>query len=339
MSDLVLVTGATGYVGGWCVAELLRRAYRVRATVRDLAKADAVRAAVERITGTTDRLEFAKADLLSNAGWADAMAGVDHVMHVAAQLRLGDGQDPHRLIQVAVEGSQRVLRAATEAKVRRVVMTSAANAASHSSYTVEDVSDETLWTDPSDPTLIPYRRAKTMAEKAAWDYVETTAAAPELTTVLPGAVLGPILSGYALGSVSIIARMLGGQMKWVPRIGLEVVDVRDLVDLHIRALESPAAARQRFLGTGGFLWMRDIARTLKADLGQQAASVSTRPAPDFLVRLAARRDASLREVTPSLGRKNRHSTAKAHQILGWQSRPARETVADCGRSVLAHRVV
>jgi dihydroflavonol-4-reductase len=339
MSDLVLVTGATGYVGGWCVAKLLRRAYRVRATVRDLAKVDAVRAAVEPIAETTDRLEFAKADLLSDAGWADALAGVDYVMHVAAQMGHGDGQDPHRLIRVAVEGSQRVLRAATEAKVRRVVMTSAANAASHSSYTVEDVTDETLWTDPADPALIPYRRAKTMAEKAAWDYVETTAAAPEFTTVLPGAVFGPILSGDTVGSVSIIARMLGGQMKWVPRIGLEVVDVRDLVDLHIRALESPAAAGHRFLGTGEFLWMRDIARTLKADLGPQAAAVSTRPAPDFLVRLAARRDASLRQLTPGLGRKNRHSIAKAYQILGWQSRPARETVADCGRSLLAHRVV
>ncbi|MFF0452860.1 NAD-dependent epimerase/dehydratase family protein [Nocardia africana] len=339
MSERVLVTGATGFVGSWAVAELLRRGYQVRATVRDLAKADKVRDALTPVAGSTENLDFAELDLLSDTGWSEAMDGVDSVMHVAAQMGLVGAQDPQRLIDVARGGSQRVLSAATQAGIRRVVMTSAANAASHSSYTVEDISDETLWTDPADPTLIPYRRAKTLAEKAAWEFAETTTGAPELTTVLPGAVFGPILSAGTVGSVSIIARMLGGRMPWIPHIGLEVVDVRDLVDLHIRALESSAAAGQRFLGTGEFLWMRDVARTLRTDLGADAAKVSTRPAPDFLVRLAARRNTELAELIPALGRKNRHSTAKAQQLLGWRPRQARETVADCGRSLLAHDAV
>lgn len=339
MPDRVLVTGATGFVGGWCVAQLLARGYQVRAVVRDPAKADRLRAAVQPIAGDTDRLEFARADLLSDDGWDPAMAGIDLVMHVAAQMSLADDQDPQRLLEVARDGSRRVLSAATRAGVRRVVMTSAANAASHSSYSVEDVSDETLWTDPDDPDLIPYRRAKTLAERAAWRFAETTPGAPELTTVLPGAVFGPVLSGDAVGSVSIIARMLDGTMPWVPRIGLEVVDVRDLADLHIRALESPAAAGERFLGTGEFLWMRDIAQALRAELGPAADRVSTRPAPDFLIRLAARRIPALRELAPALGRKNRHSTAKAHELLDWQARPARRTITDCGRSLLEHGLV
>ncbi|WP_330254540.1 NAD-dependent epimerase/dehydratase family protein [Nocardia sp. NBC_00565] len=338
MNDLVLVTGGTGYIGGWCVAELLRRGYRVRATVRDRTRTGSVQAAVEPIAGSLDRLEFAQADLLSDDGWRAALAGVDHVLHVAAQLGISGDSGPETLIRTAVDGTRRVLRAATEAKVRRVVMTSAANAASHSSYTVDDITDETLWTDPDAPAVIPYRRAKTMAEKAAWNFVADTPEAPELTTILPGAVFGPILSPRTAGSVSIIARMLGGQLKWVPHIGLDVVDVRDLVDLHIRALESAPAAAQRFLGTGEFMWMRDIAAAIKHDLADQASAVSTRPAPDFIVRLAARRNPELSELIPALGRKNRHSTAKARDILGWRPRPAHDTVIDCARSLLEHGV-
>lgn len=334
MPDRVLVTGATGFVGGWCVAQLLERGYRVRAVVRDLAKADRVRAAVQPADEDADRLEFARADLLSDDGWDEAADGAQAVMHVAAQMGVTAGQDPSRLIEVARDGSRRVLAAATRAGVQRVVMTSAANAASHSSYTVDEVTDETLWTDPDDPDLIPYRRAKTLAEKAAWEFAETTPGAPELTTVLPGAVFGPVRSADAAGSVTIIARMLDGTMPFVPRIGLEVVDVRDLADLHIRALESPAAAGQRFLGTGEFLWMRDIAHTLRAELGPAANRVSTRPAPDFLIRIAARRNPELRELAPALGRRNVHSTAKARELLDWQPRPARRAVADCARSLL-----
>jgi nucleoside-diphosphate-sugar epimerase len=224
--------------------------------------------------------------------------------------------------------------AATAAGVRRVVMTSAANAASPSSYATEGSTDETLWTDPDDPTLIPYRRAKTLAELAAWQ-LSKEPGAPELTTVLPGAVFGPVLASTTTGSVGIIARMLRGEMPRVPRIGLEVVDVRDLVDLHLRAMESPVAAGERFLGTGEFVWMREMAEALRAGLGGSAGHVSTRRVPDLLVRLAARRDPALAEIAPALGRRSRHSTAKARQLLGWSPRPARETVVDCGRSLIA----
>lgn len=340
MPETVLVTGGSGYVAGWCVVELLRRGHRVRTTVRGPGKEQAVRDAVATEVDADGRLEFAIADLTADEGWDAAVKGVDHVLHVASPMGAAAAGDPQALIAPARDGALRVLRAATAAGVRRVVMTSAANTASPSSYAEEGVTDETLWTDPDDPTLIPYRRSKTLAERAAWDFMAAYDGPTELTTVLPGAVFGPILATSTIGSVGIVQRMLSGGMAGVPRIGLEIVDVRDLADVHIRAMTSPQAAGERFLATGEFLWMRDMALALREELGADAARVSTRQVPDLAVRFAARfRDPSLREITPALGRRNRHTTAKARRVLDWQPRSARETVVDCGRSLLAHGAV
>jgi nucleoside-diphosphate-sugar epimerase len=339
MAELVLVTGGSGYIAGWCVAELLRRGYRVRATLRDLDRQGSVTDAVATAVDPAGRLEFVAADLTADDGWDAAVKGADYVLHVASPLG-ATGRDPNALIAPARDGTLRVLRAATEAGVRRVVLTSAANTASPSSYATDGVTDETLWTDPDDPSLIPYRRAKTLAERAAWDFMAGNEGATELTTVLPGAVFGPILSTDTVGSVGIIARMLSGSMRAIPRIGLEIVDVRDLVDAHLRAMTSPRAGGERFLATGEFMWMADVARVLREGLGAAGGEVPTRQLPDFVVRLVARfRDPSLRAIVPGLGRRNRHSTEKARRVLDWQARPARQTVLDCANSLLAHGAV
>lgn len=262
------------------------------------------------------------------------MAGVDYVLHVASPL--GDTPD---LIGPARDGTLRVLRAATGAGVKRVVVTSAANAASPSSYAEEGVTDETLWTDPADPSLPAYRRSKTLAERAAWDFMATSAGATTLTTILPGAVFGPLLSTENLGSVQIVQRMLTGRMPGTPRIGLEIVDVRDLAALHVDAMTAPAAAGERFLATGEFTWMREMAADLRAGLGPAANRVPTRRLPDFVVRFGARFDASLRSITMSLGRRNRHTTGKALRVLGWHPRPAAGTVVDCARSLIVWQLV
>jgi nucleoside-diphosphate-sugar epimerase len=339
MPETVLVTGGSGYIAGWCVAELLRAGYDVRTTVRGRDKERAVTDAVSTAVDPAGRLSFAVADLTADEGWDAAVKGVDYVLHVASPLG-GAHQDPDMMIAAARDGALRVLRAATAAEVRRVVMTSAANAASPSSYATEGVTDETLWTDPEDPTLSPYRRSKTLAEKAAWDFMAGCSGPTELTTVLPGAVFGPILTTSNIGSVGIVGRMVSGEMRGVPRIGFEIVDVRDLADVHIRAMTSPDAAGQRFLATGEFTWMTEMAATLREGLGDDGRRVTTRRIPDFAVRLAARfRDPSLREITPALGRRNRHTTAKAARLLNWHPRPAGETVLACARSLLAHGVV
>ena len=339
MAETVLVTGGTGFVAGWCIAELLERGHEVRTTVRSLNKTQSVRDAVSTITEPGDRLSFAVADLTDDGGWDAAVEGVDYVLHVASPLGDESSRDPEALIVPARDGALRVLRAATAAGVKRVVMTSAANAASPSSYAEEGVTDETLWTDTDDPTLSPYRRSKTVAEKAAWDFMARYDGPTTLTTILPGAVFGPILTTSNLGSVRIVARMIEGKMLGTPRIGLEIVDVRDLADLHIRAMASPEAAGQRFLGTGEFTWMREMAQALRAGLGEAGRRLPTRQLPDLIVRFTALFDPSLRSITVSLGRRNRHTTAKAERILGWQPRPAAQTVLDCARSLLEWQVV
>jgi nucleoside-diphosphate-sugar epimerase len=341
VAETVLVTGGTGFIAGWCIVELLERGYDVRTTVRSPEKQNGVRAGIA--TATTggdpgDRLGFAVADLTSDNGWDQAMAGCSHVLHVASPLGL-DGRgdvdgDPDALIVPARDGALRVLGAAVAAGVRRVVMTSAANAASPSSYAEDGVTDETLWTDVSDPTLPAYRRSKTVAEQAAWTFMATASGPLELTTILPGAVFGPLLSRDTLGSAQVIRRLLRGDMPGTPRIGLEVVDVRDVADIHVRAMTAPAAAGERLLATGPFLWMADIARVLRTDLGPEARKVPTRNIPDFAVRLLARRRPELRAIMPALGRRNRHTTAKAQALLGWTARPAAETVVDCARSLI-----
>jgi nucleoside-diphosphate-sugar epimerase len=333
MAELVLVTGGSGYIAGWCIAELLRRGYEVRTTVRDPGRKQAVADAAD----PGGRLSFAVADLTADDGWDAALKGVDYVLHVASPL---SGGTADAMIAAARDGTLRVLHAAVAAGAKRVVMTSAANAASPSSYATEGVTDETLWTDPDDPALIPYRRSKTLAERAAWDFMAGFTGPTELVTVLPGAVFGPILTTGTIGSVGIIGRMVSGKMRGIPRIGLEIVDVRDLADVHIRAMTSPDAAGQRFLATGEFMWMAEMARVLRDGLGADGSRVSTRQVPDVVVRFAARyMDRSLREITPALGRRNRHTTEKARRVLGWEPRPARETVLDCARSLIAHGAV
>jgi dihydroflavonol-4-reductase len=334
MPDTVLVTGGTGFVARWCIVELLERGYRVRTTVRNTSKERSVRAAIGTATDPGDRLECVVADLLRDDGWAAAVVGCRYVLHVAAALG-GDGD----LVETARGGALRVLNAAAAAGVERVVLTSAANAASPTSYADDGITDETLWTDPDAPGLIPYRRAKTLAERAAWDFVENSGTTTELTTILPGAVLGPILGPDNVGSAQVIAALLSGQMAAIPRIGLEIVDVRDVADVHVRAMTAPAAAGERFLATGESMWLSDVAALLRRELGDSATKVPTTDMPDSAVLQLAETDPGMRAIAPALGRRSRHSTAKAQRLLDWQPRPAADAVVDCARNLLERSLV
>ncbi|TCK21529.1 NAD-dependent epimerase/dehydratase family protein [Pseudonocardia endophytica] len=329
----VLVTGGTGFVASWCVRALLERGETVRTTVRDLGREPRVRAAVGE---PGDRLEVVAAELLADDGWAEAMKGCTRVLHVASPMAAGDPADPEELIAPAREGAVRVLRAAADAGVPRVVMTSSCAAATPPPGTEGDV-DERLWTDPEQAGLDTYRRSKVLAERAAWD-AAAGFGGTTLTTVLPGAVFGPILSPDGRGSVEVIGRLLRG-MPGAPRIGLNVVDVRDVADLHVRAAFAPEAAGQRYIAVGGFLWMSEVAAELRERLGGQARRVPRRTLPDVALRVLARFRPELGGIVPMLGRRYGYDTTKARTELGWSPRPARTTVVDCARSLIDHGVV
>lgn len=332
MTETVLVTGGTGYVGGWVIAELLKRGYNVRTTIRNLAKEGAVRAAVSKEVDPGNRFAFAAADLGADAGWDAAVAGCAYVLHVASPLGGGGEKDPDALVKPAREGTLRVLRAAVKEGVKRVVLTSSCGAATPVTMGAATVSDEETWSDPSKQD--PYRRSKTLAERAAWDFMKAEGGVMELTTVLPSAVFGPVLSQDGLGSVQFIQRIIDGRLPRIPNVGLNIIDVRDLAIAHVDAMTAPGAAGQRLIINGDFMWMKDIAATLRAKLGAQGNKVPTKPLPDFVVNIGANFNSALNTLKPLLRRSHRFSSEKARRIIGLKTRPATETVVDCARSLL-----
>jgi nucleoside-diphosphate-sugar epimerase len=327
--SFVLVTGGTGYLASWVLTGLLERGHHVRTTVRDLARARRVRDAVAERADPA-RLSFVQADLTADHGWDAAMEGVGHVLHVASPLVTDRSQD---LVRTAREGTRRVLDAAHRAGVRRVVLTSSAATALPDRDGM--VADETVWANPPDEPAHRYARSKTLAERDAWDFVATTGTTLELVTILPSLIQGPTLGQDGGGSsVEMVRRLLAGRMPGLPNIGWSIVDVRDLVDLHIRAMTAPEAAGERFLAAGEFRWMHEIAALLRDRLGNRAAKVPTRRLPDFLVRLAARGNPLMAQLRASLGRRELIDASKADKVLGWRTRPVEETLLDTAGSLL-----
>jgi dihydroflavonol-4-reductase len=329
--ETVLVTGGSGYLGARCVVELLRRGYAVRTTVRDLAKEGEVRERVGTELDPGERLTVLAADLTSDDGWAEAVAGCEYVLHVASPFPAAQPKDPDELIVPAREGTLRVLRAALDAGVRRVVVTSSVAAVRGSTSSASAPLTEADWTDPDHPKLSPYARSKTVAERAAWDLVRERGVEERLAVVNPGAILGPVLGGERSTSLAMVERLLKG-MPGTPRIGFSVVDVRDVADLHILAMTSPEAGGERYIAIDRFMWMGDVAAILRERLGPEAAKVPKRSIPDFLVRGMALFDPAARSVVGQLGQKVEVSSAKA-RALGWQPRPVEETIVDCARSL------
>lgn len=353
MARPVLVTGGSGYIGSWTIVELVNRGFRVRTTVRSLAKADGVRRAVSSaIRGVSsdlvDRIEFVEADLSSDAGWDAALRGVDGVLHVASPLNPEDPDDVEAFVGPAVEGTLRVLRAAERAGVERVVLVSSAAACTPAAQG-DVVMDDNLWTDPESPHLSPYRLSKVLAEKAAWEFA---VAHPrmELATVLPGAVLGPALPGVSASSAQMVERMVTGRgMPAVPRVEMAVVDVRDVAGLLVDALERPAAAGHRFLAAGEVLTMKQVAEIAGGVRREMAAAGAVNPArvgaekkgprrvvtmPDAAFRLAAKLDKNLHPLVSMLGRRLTVNAQRAQDVLGWTARPARTTIEDTARDYL-----
>lgn len=332
-SETVLVTGGSGYLAGWCLIELLRNGYTVRTTVRDLSREPEVRAGLASEVDAGDRLSVLAADLRSDDGWERAVDGCEYVLHVASPFPPKQPKDPDDLIVPAREGTLRVLRASLDAGVSRIVVTSSVAAVTGRRASPSAPLTEDDWTDPDKPGLTPYARSKTIAERAAWDFVRERNAAEKLAVVNPGAILGPVLSDRSY-SLELIERLLRG-MPGAPRIGYSIVDVRDVADLQLRAMTAPEAGGERFIAAGQFLWMSEIAEVLRDRLGEAAAKVPKRTVPDFLVRTMSLFDPSIRSVVGQLGKRTTLSSEKARTLLGWSPRPTEETIVDCAQSLVA----
>jgi nucleoside-diphosphate-sugar epimerase len=332
----VLVTGGSGFIAGHCILRLLEQGHFVRSTIRSLAKEAAVRDVLHSAGMVhSDRLSFVAADLLRDDGWAEAVAGMDTVLHVASPVLPGSMANEDDVIVPAREGTLRVLRAAHDAGVKRVVLTSAFHAVSWGHPHDGHVFTEADWTILDGPGVDAYGKSKTLAERAAWNFIAAEGGELELTTMLPVAVMGPMMGKEVSGANHIVQRMLDGAMPVVPNLFIPVVDVRDVASAHVMAMTNPGAAGERFLlSNGPALSLKEIGEIIRAALGDAAKRVPTRELPNFVVRIVARFNAKMRPFVADLGYAKKTSNDKARRVLGWSPREPREAIVAAARSLV-----
>jgi nucleoside-diphosphate-sugar epimerase len=334
--ECVLVTGGSGFIGAHCILRLLGTGYRVRTTVRSLEREADVRAML-KAGGVEpgDALSFAAADLMSDEGWPQAVAQCDYVLHVASPFPAGVPDHEDDLIVPAREGALRVLRAARDAGVKRVVLTSSFAAIGYGSKPTDVPYSEENWTDLSGGNVSAYVKSKTLAERAAWDFIAREGGALELSVVNPVAVFGPVLGPDYSTSIHLLRRLMDGDLPGVPRLCFGAVDVRDVADLHRRAMISPAAKGQRFLAVAGkFMSIKEIAQVLRANMGDAARRVPTKVLPNWLLRIAAMRDRAVQQIVPELGKVKSASNDKARRTLGWAPRSNEDAIVAAAESLV-----
>jgi nucleoside-diphosphate-sugar epimerase len=332
----ILVTGGSGFIGSHCILQLLAAGHQVRTTVRSLKRESEVRALLKQGGAAPgDRLSFIAADLENDAGWPAAVAGCDYVLHVASPFPANVPKHEDELIVPAREGALRVLRAARDAGVKRVVLTSSFAAIGYGHKQQQAQFNETNWTDPNGDDVTAYAKSKTLAERAAWDFIAKEGGSLEFSVVNPVGVFGPVLGPDYSTSILIVQRLMDGALPGCPRLHFGVVDVRDVADLHVRAMIDPAAKGERFLAVAGdFMSIRDIARVLKGRMGGSAKRVPTWQLPNWLVHVAAMRDPAAQQILPELGKMKNATNEKAKRVLGWVPRSRGEAIVATAESLV-----
>ncbi len=342
MKPRVLVTGASGFVAGHCVQLLLDDGYRVRGTVRSLGNEAKVGHLRQLEDADGNSIEPVEADLNSDAGWDVAVRDCEYVLHVASPFPSETPDDESELITPAVEGTRRVLAAAANAGVKRVVLTSSMAAIAYGHGDAQGRTfTEADWSDPD--RCEPYQKSKTLAERAAWSFIESLPQNQkdqkdqklELAVINPGFVLGPMMSAVGGTSAELISRLLNRGMPACPQLGWAVVDVRDVARAHLLAMTTPEAAGNRYICAGEHIWLQDLAKLLAGEFNPHGYRVPTGHLPYWALWLAARFDKTMRMTLEFVGKKELASHEKARRELGWEPRPARETLVDMGYSAIA----
>ena len=334
----VLITGISGFIARHCAVEMLNAGYGVRGTVRSLQRSADVAASLSRHADVS-RLSFAQTDLESEEGWDAAVAGCAHVLHVASPFPARQPRDEQQLIRPAVEGTLRVLRAAAAAGVERLVQTSSMVAVMYGHPRERTAPfTEADWTRIETPGVTAYAKSKTLAERAAREFVAREGARLHYASVNPGLVLGPALDRDIGTSAEIVQMMLRGKYPGAPRMAIPCVDVRDVARMHRLAVEVDAPSGGRYLGSADCLWMIDIARAIRAGLGEAARKVPTRELPDWAVRVAGLFDPAARLAVPELGKELSVDTSLTRRTLGITFIPAPEAAAAMARSLVELRL-
>lgn len=332
----VLVTGGSGFIGGHAIVQLLAAGHKVRTTVRNLKREGDVRALLK--TGGAepgDRLSFVAADLEKDDGWNEAVQGCDYVLHIASPFPPAVPRHEDELIIPARDGALRVLRAAREAGVKRVVLTSSFAAIGYGHKQRKEPFDETSWTNFRGRDVTAYVKSKTIAERAAWDFIDKEGGGLELSVVNPVGVFGPVLGPDFSTSIVLIQRLMDGALPGCPRLAYGVVDVRDVVDLHLRAMTHPAAKGERFIAmSGDSMWIKEMAETLKARLGDKAKRAPTHELPNWLVRAVSIFDPEVRQIVPELGKYKNATNEKARRMLEWSPLSREDAIVATAQSLL-----
>ncbi|QPC97839.1 NAD-dependent epimerase/dehydratase family protein [Qipengyuania soli] len=337
MAGTVLVTGGTGYIGGEVIDQLLAKGYTVHTTVRNRAKSEPKLR--QRWATAGDRLKVFQADLMSDEGWAEAVKGCNAVAHVASPFPIGVPKDKDELVVPAREGTLRALRFANSVGIKRFVQTSSAAAIAYG-HPEKDHFDHTDWTN-LDAGVPPYIESKTVAERAARDWVAANAPDMVFCSVNPVAVFGPVYDDDVSTSIEIVKKVIDGSIPLIPNMGICVTDVRDVAEAHVRAIEAPAeqVAGERFPTSEKFMWIREMAETVRQRTPEYAKKVPSRPMPDFMVKLLAPFMPEMKQIKGELGNVRDVSGKHTEDVLGFKFISAEQTIEDTVRSLVAKGLV
>ncbi|WP_340150322.1 aldehyde reductase [uncultured Sneathiella sp.] len=337
-STLVTVTGASGFIALHTICLLLQQGYTVRGTLRDLSRMESLVKSLSHHCDVTN-LSFVKADLNDDAGWAGAMVDADYLLHMASPLPAEAPKDENDLIVPARDGALRAIKAAVDAGVRRIVMTSSIAAVS-GGHDKSEALNESHWSD-TEKDIGAYQKSKTIAERASWEFINSLAddKKPEFSVINPGFVLGPVIDSDTSASHEIIRRILARDVPGIPNIGFSLVDVRDVASAHVTALTHRAAPGKRYICVAEAMSFRDIAACLKKHMTPKGYKVIQRPVPDWLVHFLALFSPTFKLVVSRLGPATKFDTSRIRGDFGWNPMQMTRSIEETADSLIAHKIV